>query len=145
MELTVYSQLRLVDSANTWRVEREFYDSMYNYLVHGLGPGGFFYRVLCNDWFGAIQSSHPLNSVQALKAVSGWIYNTWPDVAFGSVVAVDQWLMLDDAERRTALEQAGLIYTAAQEVELALRDTNPERALRDYNTALEFDMMFNKD
>ena len=145
MELTVYSQSRLLHSANKWRVSHEYYDPLYNYLVHGLAPGGFFYRVLCNDWFGAIQSSHPLNSVQTLKAVSGWIRNTWPDAAFGGVDVVDQWLASSDDVRRNALEQTGLIYTVAQEVELALRDTNPERTLREYNITLEFDMMLNKD
>jgi hypothetical protein len=134
MELTIYSKMRLTQSAVEWRVCNEYFEPMYNYLIHGFEPGSFFYKVLCNDWFGAIQRSHPANTVVALKEVSGWIVNSWPRSAWGSRDQVDKWLTATDQHRRAILAESGLIFTEQQEVELVLRDANPNMTLQDYNS-----------
>jgi hypothetical protein len=62
---------------------------MLNYLVYGYAPGSCFSAVLANDFFGAIGSSHSMNSVEAFKALAGWILNAFPAEAYGSYQAVD--------------------------------------------------------
>jgi hypothetical protein len=95
---------------------------MLNYLVYGYSPGSCFYAVLANDWRGAIGSSHSMNSVEAFKALTGWIHDVFPAEARGSYQAVDQWCQLDAVVRRAILERQGLIYTQHEEVFKILRN-----------------------
>jgi hypothetical protein len=94
---------------------------MYNYLVHGFNPGSCFTAVLANDFHGAILSSHPGNTIQALKALTGWIYDTLPRDARGNYKAVDEWCYLKDIERRLILERKELIYNEEEEVMMTLQ------------------------
>jgi hypothetical protein len=121
MKLTTYSKNRIVKSAEEWHVERDYFQPLYNYLVYGWEPGGFWTAVLMNDWFGAIVRSHPSNNVEALKNTSKWIQGTWPRNIYGDYSSVRSWLQQSAAERRTILESAGLIYTEQEEVTMALK------------------------
>jgi hypothetical protein len=121
MKLTVYSKNRITKTAEMWHVEREYFEPLYNYLVYGYEPGSFWCAVLKNDWFGAIARSHPGNSVEGLKNASKWITGVWPAETYGDRTSVQQWVQRTALERRTILEQAKLVYTEQQEVEMALK------------------------
>lgn len=126
MKFTKYNRNRLLKTFEHWRVPREFAEPMYNYLVHGYSPGGCFTSVLANDFYGAIQRSHPSNTIEAFKALSGWIRDIVPHGAYGSYEAVDNWCYLKDEARRKILEDAGMIYTEEDEVLLVLRNQYTE-------------------
>lgn len=121
MMITHYSRARLYRTFNQWDVPQDFADPMANYLVYGYEPGSCFTAVLANDFMGAIRSSHPSNTVEAFKALEGWLYSHVPPEAYGSYEHVRAWLDLDPDERRTILERNRLIYTAQEETWLALK------------------------
>lgn len=120
MKLSKYSRNRILKTFQNWQVPRDFADPMYNYLVHGYSPGSCFIGVLANDFYSAIRSSHPANTVEAFKALAGWIQDTVPGVAHGNYEALKNWIGLSNEERRIILEQARLIYTKEEEVMLVL-------------------------
>lgn len=120
MKLSKYSRNRILKTFQQWHVPKEFADPMYNYLVHGFSPGSCFIAVLANDFYSAIRSSHPANTVEAFKALAGWIRDTVPSVAHGNYEALKYWIGLSNEERRAILEQARLIYTKEDEVMLIL-------------------------
>ena len=131
MKITQYSRLRIMESADYWSVPHEYFDPLFNYLVHGWEPGSFWSAVLANDFFRALQSSHPSNSIPQLKNAVGWIQDSFPRQSFGSYEQVHNWLFFTEQERRLCLENHGLIYTEREEVEMALRGvkTTPEPML----------------
>ena len=120
MNLTKYSRNRIIKTFQHWQVPRDFADPMYNYLVHGYSPGSCFIGALANDFNAAIRSSHPANTVEAFKALAGWIQDTVPSVAHGNYEALTYWIGLTNEERRAILEQEHLIYTKEEEVMLVL-------------------------
>jgi hypothetical protein len=122
MNITVYSRNRLYETFTKWDVPRDFADPMANYLVYGYEPGGCFTAVLANDFFAAIQSSHPANTVEAFKCLVGWIRSSMPVEAYGNYLAVKHWLKLEEDDRRRVLENHQLIYTEKEEVIMALRE-----------------------
>jgi hypothetical protein len=122
MNITVYSRNRLYETFTKWDVPRDFADPMANYLVYGYEPGGFFTALLANDFFAAIQSSHPASTVEALKCLVGWINDCMPPEAYSSYHRVGEWLHLREDRRRAVLEKYELIYTEQEEIMLALRD-----------------------
>ncbi len=121
MNITVFSRDRLYKTFTQWDVPTDFTDPMANYLVYGYEPGSCFTAVLANDFVGAIRSSHPSNTVEAFKALAGWLYSHVPPQAYGSYEQVRAWLDLDADERRAILEHNRLIYTAKEETWLALK------------------------
>ena len=121
MNITVFSRDRLYRTFKQWEVPNDFADPMANYLVYGYEPGSCFTAVLANDFVGAIRSSHPSNTVEAFKALAGWLYSRVPPEAYGSYDSVRAWLDLDVDERRAILEHNRLIYTAKEETWLALK------------------------
>jgi hypothetical protein len=121
MQVTKYSRDRMMLSASHWTVPREYFDSLYNYLVYGFKPGSFWTAVLCNDFMAAIQHSHPANTIDALKNTVGWIRDTFPPESYGEVRRVEQWLELPGYHRRASLEAAHMIYTEQQEIMMTLR------------------------
>jgi hypothetical protein len=121
MNITKFSKDRMTLSASRWTVPREYFDPLYNYLVHGFEPGSFWTAVLCNDFMAAIQSSHPANTVQALKHTTGWIRDTFPRECYGDYHRVQQWIELAPGYRRMSLEAANLIYTEQEEIMKGLR------------------------
>jgi hypothetical protein len=120
VKLTQYSVKRIQESAAVWQVDVEYRDALINYLVHGFQPGSFWSAVLANDFKRAIQSSHPANTIPALKAATGWIWDSFPAVSRGSPETVNRWLAMTAAERRSHLELCGLIHTEKEEVEMVL-------------------------
>jgi hypothetical protein len=121
MKLTNYSRNLLLETFRKWDVPKDFADPMYNYLVHGYSPGGFFTSVLANDFHGAISRSHPANSIEALKHLGGWIMDCAPRECHGSYDAVSNWCYLPPAARRQILEKYDLVYTEEREVWMALQ------------------------
>jgi hypothetical protein len=121
MNLTNYSRNLLLGTFSKWDVPKDFADPMYNYLVHGFSPGGFFTSVLANDFHGAIARSHPANTIEALKQLGGWILDCVPREAHGSYDAVSNWCYLPPNRRRQILEEYRLVYTEEKEVWMALQ------------------------
>ena len=126
MKLTNYSRNRLLATFHKWDVPKDFADPMYNYLVHGYSPGGFFTSVLANDFHSAIARSHPVNTVNSLKSLGGWILDCVPREAHGSYNNVEVWCSLPADVRRTILEDCELIYTEQQEIMMALQGQNTQ-------------------
>lgn len=131
MTLTEYSKNRLMASMNQWRVPREFAEPMFNYLVYGFEPGGFFKGWYANDASSIIRS-HPANTVQALKDLMKWMLNCIPDPAWGSHNNVNNWLRMKDEDRRFVLEHYNLIYTEAEEIEKVLKNEPVQEVFFNY-------------
>jgi hypothetical protein len=122
MNLTYHSKNKLMQTFAHWQVPKDFADPMYNYLVHGWTPGSCFTSVLANDFANAISRSHPCNTVEAFKALVGWILDTMPKEAYGSYEAVSKWTELNSDQRRTLLEQKDLVFASKEEVWKILKD-----------------------
>jgi Txe/YoeB family toxin of Txe-Axe toxin-antitoxin module len=105
-----------------WDVPKDFADPMYNYLVFGWTPGSCFTSVLANDFASAIARSHPSNTIEAFKALVGWIRDTVPKEAYGSYEAVAKWTALNAEQRRVILEKHKLVFTSKEEVVKILKD-----------------------
>lgn len=122
MEFSRYSKVRIMKGAVDWEVPKEYFDPIYNYMVHGFEPGSFYSAVLANDFFRAIQSSHPANNVQALKNLTGWIRSTMGHGIFwGSEEVVQKWLEMTEEQRREKLERLHLVIPEKEEVMMILR------------------------
>ena len=121
MDISSYSRSRLMGTFSTWQVPKDFADPMYNYLIFGYNPGSCFTSVLANDFMSAIARSHPANTIEAFKALAGWIRDTMPAESYGSMLAVRYWTNLSSEDRRAVLETHQLIYTAKQETMLRIK------------------------
>jgi hypothetical protein len=121
MNLTKYSIKRIRETAGHWHVDAEYLEPLINYLVHGFQPGSFWSAVLANDFKRAVQSSHSANTITALKAATGWIWDAFPGASRGSPAAVNTWLAMSETERRRHLELCCLIYTEKDEIEMLLK------------------------
>lgn len=119
--ISKYSKKKFYEGIELWRVDAEFADPMFNYLVYGFSPGSFFTAVLANDFSSAIARSHPANTITALKALTGWINDCMPFIARGSYDKVNAWTKLDEATRRDVLIAHNMIYTPKQETFLAIK------------------------
>ena len=115
MKLTWHSNLKIQMTFDRWKVDHEYSEAMYNYLVYGFNPGSFFTSVLANDFVGAMARSHPANTISALKRLAGWMRDYLPPMACGSYGAVNAWVDLDASQRRQILEEYSLIYTEKEE------------------------------
>jgi Txe/YoeB family toxin of Txe-Axe toxin-antitoxin module len=122
MNLTVYSRNRLYETFSKWDVPKDFANPMYNYLIYGYQPGSFFTYVLANNFAKAILSSHPGNTIEALKHLVGWMRDTLPEETWGNYDKVDVWCDMPWAMRRPILEKHRLIYTEKEEVMLILKE-----------------------
>jgi hypothetical protein len=129
MKLSEYSQAKIQRTFDHWRVDKDFSDPIYNYLVYGYAPGSCFTSVLANDFFRAVQRSHPANTITAFKNLSGWILDVMPKEAFGTYATVEAWTKLTQEERRTVLESHRLIYTEEEEMILILSGKPVEEEL----------------
>ena len=99
-----------------WEVDNEYQLPIINYLLYGFNPGSFFSSVFCNDFFGAMVCSHPANTVEALKRVVNFMFNCLPVICYGSHEKFNNWLSMDESNRRSILEKCGLIYSQKDEV-----------------------------
>ena len=122
MNITPYSRKIILTTFQTWHVDKEFADPMYNYLVHGFNPGSCFRAVLANDFLGAVSRSHPSNTIEAFKKLAGWIGDTVPYLARGSYENVDNWISIGPEFRREVLEGAKLVLTEDQEMWQTLKN-----------------------
>jgi hypothetical protein len=121
MNISAYSRARIKETFAKWEVPQDFADPMYNYMVFGFSPGGCFTAILANDWTRAISSSHPANTVQALKALTNWILDVLPVESYGNYEAVKFWLAITNSERRDYLERLRLIHTEKEETWLNIK------------------------
>ncbi len=121
MNISAYSRARIMETFSKWEVPQDYADPMYNYMVFGFSPGGCFTAVLANDWTRAISSSHPANTVQALKALTNWILDVLPVESYGNYEAVKFWLAITNSERRDYLERDRLIHTEKEETWLNIK------------------------
>lgn len=124
MDVGPHSRKQVMETLALWSVQKDHADCMYNYLVRGFEPGSFFSAVLANDWRRAVQSCHPNNTVESLKAVTGWIYDCVPLLARGSPAAVRHWCNLSDTDRTQILLEHHIILSPKQETLLTLRGTS---------------------
>jgi hypothetical protein len=122
MKLSEHIRNRLMHYLSLWDVQQEYSQHVYDYLVNGFHPGGFYTAVLANDFMHAVIRSHPGNQIDALKGLAGWISNTMPTAAWGSYDRVRTWLNMSDQDRRVVLEQAELIYDTKTEMWLVLKN-----------------------
>ena len=122
MKLSYHSKNKLMQTFAHWDVPKDFADPFYNYLVWGFRPGSCFEAILANDFAGAISHSHPSNTINAFKSLVGWILHTVPEQARGSHKQILLWSSIDEEQRRSILEDNGLIYTNKEEVVLILKD-----------------------
>jgi hypothetical protein len=121
MNISAYSRARIMETFAKWEVPQDYADSMYNYMVFGFSPGGCFTAILANDWTRAISSSHPANTVQALKALTNWILDVLPVESYGNYEAVKFWLAITASERRDYLERLRLIHTEKEDTWLNIK------------------------
>jgi hypothetical protein len=121
MKLSPYSRNIILKTLHNWEVPKDFAEPMYNYLVYGWSPGSCFTAVLANDFYRAIQNSHPANTIEVFKALVGWMTDCMPHEAFGSYEAVNAWCYLKEDVRRAVLEKHELIYTEKEEFLLILK------------------------
>jgi hypothetical protein len=121
MELSKYSEHRLRKSLTYWHVPKDFADPMYNYLVFGIEPGGFFKGWYAND-ATSILHSHSGNTVESLKDLTKWMLNCMPVEARGSYAKVADWMKMSDAKRRKFLEEWRLVFSEEQETWMILKD-----------------------
>lgn len=122
MDITYHSRNKLMQTFAHWDVPKDFADPMYNYLVFGWTPGSCFTSVLANDFASAIARSHPSNTIEAYKALVGWIRDTVPKEAYGSYEDVAKWTALNAEQRRVILEKHKLVFTSKEEVVKILKD-----------------------
>lgn len=109
-------------SFKNWGLSKDFSDPIYNYLIHGLSPGGFFTALLANDCITALGKSHPSNTLEVLKCIGGWVANYMPAEAWGNYEKIESWLKLSEGQRRKILEDCGLLLTEQQETWATLKD-----------------------
>lgn len=121
MKLSAHSRNQLLNTFARWEVPRDFADPMFNYLVYGYQPGSFFTAVLANNFAKAILSSHPANTVEALKSMVGWMRDNLPEETWGSYVKVDAWCDMPAVMRRPILEEHKLVFTEEDEMMLTLQ------------------------
>ena len=121
MNLTKFSRDRMMVTASRWTVPRDYFEPLYNYLVHGFEPGSFWSAVLANDFMRAVQHSHPSNDISALKHTVGWIQDSFPEQSYGDRDRVILWQALEPIQRRQILESTDMIYTEQQEIMMALQ------------------------
>jgi hypothetical protein len=125
MNITKFSRNRMMLSATRWSVPRDYFEPLYNYLVHGFEPGSFWVAVLANDFMRAVQSSHPANTMDALKNTVGWIQDAFPLESYGNRFIVEDWVNRSGHDRRRILESACMIYTEQEEIILGLKGEQP--------------------
>lgn len=123
MEISKYSKHRIMHGAAEWEVPQEFFEPIYNYLIHGFSPGSFYSSLLANNLFDAMSHCHPANPVKALKNLTSWIRSMRGiNIFWGSEEVVQKWLALTDVERREKLEQLSLVYSEKDEIVMILKD-----------------------
>ena len=86
----MYNHSTLLNFDN-YRLTEQSKESLYNYFVHGLEPGGFMTCVLCNDLYGAAGRADFVN-IDLLGEYAKWLVNHAPYQSYGSPEIVKGWL-----------------------------------------------------
>ena len=76
---------------DNYRLTEQSKESLYNYFVHGLEPGGFMTCVLSNDLYGAAGRADFVN-IDLLGEYAKWLVNHAPYQSYGSPEIVQGWL-----------------------------------------------------
>ena len=108
---------RLLDFTG-YRMTEQSKESLYNYLVHGLEPGGFMTAVLSNDLYGACARADSAN-IDLLQKYALWIVNHAPYGSYGSAEMVRGWLGKNEYFERF---QKDLVAERLRTPESALND-----------------------
>ena len=126
-QLNTLSQMnvkRLTDLFEQYQIrDNSTISTFINYLAYGLSPGSFSAAVIANDFYQAIKSSHPANSIIEIKYLVQLITERFPTEAYGSWEKYNNWIALSDLERRELLEFWNLILTPIQETVTILQDS----------------------
>lgn len=118
-----YSKSKLMQSFAYHEVPKEWADNLSGYLLEGFPPGSFFTFLLSNNAMGMVATSHPNNTIVALKKVVTWLNSqTYPGTFHGSPGAVKSWLAMSQKKRRANLEKMNLVYTEEAEILMILKD-----------------------
>lgn len=67
------------------------YDSIVNYIVHRIEPGGFLSAVICNNLKEACGRADHINKTKLFEYVS-FFYNDAPSTCWGSPDKLKAWL-----------------------------------------------------
>lgn len=84
--------------------------SIENYLMHGLEPGGFLTAVLANDLYLAVGRADHWNKDRLPEIVSVVVYKM-PNISWGSYAAVKDWCADKDGRRSQYAAQKEKEYT----------------------------------
>jgi hypothetical protein len=75
-------------------------ETLWNYIAHGLPPGGFVTSVLKNDFCRAMSSADHTWNGKSFKQLAKWIDCYMPSYMRGSEAAMIAWMEKSDEERR---------------------------------------------
>lgn len=73
----------MLDSKYFPTIPQRTIDTIDNYVLHGLEPGGFVTAVLCNDLAGAVGTADREN-LAALPDIVKYVYNECPSDCWGN-------------------------------------------------------------
>ncbi len=76
-------------------------DVVHKYVYEGLRPGHFLTCVITNDLFGAVARADE-ESVKYLPQIVKYFYNKLPSKCYGSKERMEEWLSMDELERKKA-------------------------------------------
>ena len=76
-------------------------DVVHGYVYEGLRPGHFLTCVITNDLFGAVARADE-NSAQYLTHIVKYFYNKLPGKCYGSKERMEEWLSMNELERKEA-------------------------------------------
>jgi len=95
-------------------VVTEWQNELYQYYILGLEPGSFHYSLFCNDLAEAARHTHPMNEWSNIVEYMEWLCYEPPENTWGSRKVVDEWLLLNNRERRKILREHGWILSKKQ-------------------------------
>lgn len=84
-----------LDKMTEYGVPSHMHQALRLYFEERLSPGSFLTNILANDFLAAAGYADDINR-DALFAYAMWLYNWAPRGAYGSHVAVRDWLMGED-------------------------------------------------
>jgi hypothetical protein len=78
---------------------------LMEYVMEGVGPGGFLKAVLSNNLMDSINYADVANE-RALHSIVAWLWNHCPDDAQGSCEKYHKWIEAGGVKGREALREA---------------------------------------
>lgn len=73
--------------------------SLENYAEQGVPPGSFTEAAIANDFVECVAKADP-NTMAALPAIAGYIYNKMPSICYGSRKVIQAWIEFHAAQRK---------------------------------------------